>query len=187
MGSILINKSLEQTINTLIDIIAHTKYGAPVKAVDISKRLNIGFARIQLLLSTLKSAALVQAIKGRDGGYLLAKEPHDITITDIFSAVNETRSRKIFVKDLAKDTVESLENYFSNRLFKVSSSFSEKNLLIDPPVERPLLEWKTRKPSKILPNNQKQVDTRRILITKAETHQIEKLGPNSIFEFSNYI
>jgi Rrf2 family protein len=187
MGSILINKSLEQTINTLVDIIAHTKYGAPVKAVDISKRLNIGFARIQLLLSTLKSAALVQAIKGRDGGYLLAKEPHDITITDIFSAVNETRSRKIFVKDLAKDTLESLENYFSNRLSKVFSSSSEKNVLIDTPIARPLLEWKTRKPTKALLSNQKQVDTRRILITKAETHQVEKLGPNSIFEFSNYI
>jgi Rrf2 family iron-sulfur cluster assembly transcriptional regulator len=40
-----INKSLEQTINTLIDITAYSRFGVPVRAIDIAKRQQLSLSR----------------------------------------------------------------------------------------------------------------------------------------------
>ena len=79
-----INRSLAQTINTLIDITAYSRFGEPVRAVDIANRQHLSLSWIEILLSILKSACLIQAAKDRRGGYFLAKDPQSMTIKDVF-------------------------------------------------------------------------------------------------------
>ena len=182
-----INKSLEQTINTLIDIVAYSRFGVPVKAIDIAKRQHLSLSRTEILLSTLRSACLIRSAKGRRGGYFLAKDPQSMTIQDVFFAVNHTRSRKIYMNDLAKEMMDSFEGYLRDCLAKISTSSPGKNVRTQPILMQSLPVWDSHKYQiKSGPINNKW-DTQSVVRTKAEIQKTEKLGPNSIFDFSNYL
>lgn len=96
-----INKSLEQMINTLIDITACLRFGVSLMAIDIVKRHCFYLSRIEIMLSTLKTAYLIRAAKVRRRRYCLAKDPECMTIKKVFLAVNYAKSRKISNNDLA--------------------------------------------------------------------------------------
>jgi len=182
-----INKSLEQTINTLIDITAYSRFGVPVRAIDIAKRQQLSLSRTEILLSTLKSAYLIRAAKGRRGGYFLAKDPQSMTMNDVFLAVNHTRSRKISINDLAKEMMDSFENYLRDCLTTISSTSSGLSARAQLADMQSLPAWDIQKHQiKEIPIKSKW-DTQSVVITKAEMQKIVKLGPNSIFDFSNYL
>jgi Rrf2 family iron-sulfur cluster assembly transcriptional regulator len=181
-----INKSLEQTINTLIDITAYSRFGVPVRAIDIAKRQHLSLSRIEILLSALKSAYLIRAAKGRRGGYFLAKDPECMTIQDVFMAVNHTRSRKISMNDLANELIDSFESYLRDCLSTITAISSAQNVKNRPLYIQNLPAWDAQKYLiKEIPEK-KNWDTQSVLITKAEMQKVEKLGPNSIFDLSNY-
>jgi len=182
-----INKSLEQTINTLIDVTAYSRFGVPVRAIDIAKRQHLSLSRIESLLSTLKSACLIRSAKGRRGGYYLAKDPQSMTITDVFLAVNHSRSRKIPINDLAKEMMDSFETYLRDCLTMITASPSGKNTRTQLVAMQSLPAWDAQKfQIKSAPIKGKW-DTQSVVRTKAEMQKAEKLGPNSIFDFSNYL
>lgn len=182
-----INRSLEQTINTLIDITAYSRYGVPVRAIDIAKRQHLSLSRIEILLSALKSAYLIRAAKGRRGGYYLAKDPQSMTIKDVFLAVNHCRSRKVIFSDLAKEMIESFENYMHDCLSKISAASSAKEARTRPIPIQSLPAWDAQKYQIKTQIQKGRWDEQTVLITKAELQKVEKIGPNSIFDFSNYL
>ena len=182
-----INRSLEQTINTLIDITAYSRFGVPVRAIDIAKRQHLSLSRIEILLSALKSAYLIRAAKGRRGGYYLAKDPQSMTIKDVFLAVNHYRSRKVIFSDLAKEMIESFESYMHDCLSKISASSPAKEAGTQPMQIQSLPSWDAQKYQIKTQIQKGKWDEQRVLITKAELQKIEKIGPNSIFDFSNYL
>lgn len=96
-----INKSLEQTINTLIDITACLRFGVSLMAIDIVKRHCFYLSRIKIMISTLKTAYLIRAAKVLRRRYCLAKDPECMTVKKVFLAVNYAKSRKISNNDLA--------------------------------------------------------------------------------------
>lgn len=182
-----INRSLEQTINTLIDIAAYSRFGVAVRAIDIAKRQHLSLSRTEILLSTLKSAYLIRAAKGRRGGYFLAKDPQSMTIKDVFLAVNHSRSRKISMNDLAQEMMDSFESYLRDCLTKITTISSGKISRTQLVPIQSLPVWDAKKYQiKPIPIKGKW-DTQSVVITKAELQKAEKLGPNSIFDFSNYL
>jgi Rrf2 family iron-sulfur cluster assembly transcriptional regulator len=182
-----INRSLEQTINTLIDITAYSRFGVPVRAIDIAKRQHLSLSRMEILLSALKSAYLIRAAKGRRGGYYLAKDPQSMTIKDVFLAVNHFRSRKVVITDLAKEIIESFESYMRDCLSKITVASSANDVRTRPFQIETIPAWDSQKYQlNEIPKKDKW-DTQSVLITKAEMQKAEKLGPNSIFDFSNYV
>lgn len=57
--------------------------GAPVSIKTISKRQNISECYLEQLFSPLRKANLIISVRGAQGGYILSKEPKDITVADI--------------------------------------------------------------------------------------------------------
>ena len=55
----------------------------PVSAAFIAKRQDLSVAYLEQLLHRLKKQGLVSSIRGPRGGYVLAKEPHRITMSEI--------------------------------------------------------------------------------------------------------
>lgn len=182
-----INRSLEQTINTLIDITAYSRFGVPVRAIDIAKRQHLSLSRMEIVLSALKSAYLIRAAKGRRGGYYLAKDPQNMSIKDAFLAVNHFRSRKVVITDLAKEIIESFESYMRECLSKTSTAASAKEARTRPMQVQALPVWDAQKYQIKTQPIKGKWDEQTVLITKAELQRVEKIGPNSIFDFSNYL
>lgn len=182
-----INRSLEHTINTLIDITAYSRFGVPVRAIDIAKRQKLSLSRMEILLSALKSAYLIRAAKGRRGGYYLAKDPQSMTMKDVFLAVNHFRSRKVDITDFAKEIIDSLESYMRDCLSRITVASSAKDSRIRLFQIETIPAWDLQKYQlqEILIKD--KWDEQSVVITKAEMQKVQKLGPNSIFDFSNYL
>ena len=61
----------------------------PVPLRDISLRQNISLVYLEQIFSKLKKNNIVKSIRGTNGGYILTRNPEQIKLSNIFSAVDE--------------------------------------------------------------------------------------------------
>ena len=61
----------------------------PVSLRDISLRQNISLVYLEQIFSKLKKNNIVKSIRGANGGYILTRDPDQIKLSNIFSAVGE--------------------------------------------------------------------------------------------------
>ena len=61
----------------------------PISLRDISLRQNISLVYLEQIFSKLKKNNIVKSIRGTNGGYILAKDPEQIKLLNIFSAIDE--------------------------------------------------------------------------------------------------
>lgn len=59
----------------------------PMQNKDIAKRADIPKNYLEQLLPLLRQAGLIKSIRGANGGFMLAKNAKDISIKDIFIAL----------------------------------------------------------------------------------------------------
>ncbi|MCK4752528.1 MAG: Rrf2 family transcriptional regulator [Planctomycetes bacterium] len=59
----------------------------PLQIKVIAKRQDISVKYLEQLMAMLKSAGLVKSVRGSKGGYLLAKTPNQIKLSDCFKAL----------------------------------------------------------------------------------------------------
>ncbi|MEL7039133.1 MAG: Rrf2 family transcriptional regulator [Cyanobacteria bacterium J06592_8] len=67
----------------LLELAAHYPQGEPCQIRQIAQQHNIPERYLEQLLATLKRSGLVRSQRGAKGGYLLAKEPSQITLLDV--------------------------------------------------------------------------------------------------------
>ena len=61
----------------------------PVSLSDISNNQNIELTYLEQIFRKLRLAGIVKSIRGRNGGYLYAKDPANISIKEVMHAVDE--------------------------------------------------------------------------------------------------
>ncbi|MDU1687639.1 MAG: Rrf2 family transcriptional regulator, partial [Clostridium perfringens] len=61
--------------------------GSPVSIKSISQRQNISEYYLEQLFSSLRKAKLIKSIRGAQGGYILNRQPEDITVSDIIEVL----------------------------------------------------------------------------------------------------
>ena len=61
----------------------------PVSLSDISLNQNIEITFLEQIFRKLRIAGIVKSIRGRNGGYLYAKDPANISIKEVMHAVDE--------------------------------------------------------------------------------------------------
>ena len=76
-------------LKAILDIAFHHSAG-PVQRRQIAQRQGIPTDYMDQILMKLRAAGLIQSLRGRDGGYHLAKEADKISILDVLEAVEET-------------------------------------------------------------------------------------------------
>ena len=105
----------------------------PVSLNEISLRQNISLSYLEQLFSKLKSEKLVKSIRGPLGGYRLEKNPRDIKISNIISAVDEQIKTLNCKKDSKKGcngkTVKCItHNLWDDLENHINEFFENKNL-----------------------------------------------------------
>jgi len=74
-------------VRMMIDLAGH--FGEkPVFLKDVAARENISEKYLSLIVIPLRSAGLIRSIRGARGGYVLAREPKDISLRNIVEAVD---------------------------------------------------------------------------------------------------
>jgi len=76
-------------VSAIVDLAKHKDTG-PITLASISERQFISLSYLEQLFRKLRENELVESVRGPGGGYLLAKEPRDISIADVMKAVNES-------------------------------------------------------------------------------------------------
>ena len=61
----------------------------PVSLRDISLRQNISLVYLEQIFSKLRKNNIVKSTRGTNGGYILTRDPGQIKLSNIFSAVDE--------------------------------------------------------------------------------------------------
>ena len=103
----------------------------PVSLRDISLRQNISLVYLEQIFSKLKNNNIVKSIRGTNGGYILTRDPGQIKLSNIFSAVDEKvktlqckreskrgcngRSTKCITHYLWEDLEMHINNFFDQK------------------------------------------------------------------------
>ena len=83
-----LNSRSRYAVMALADIASFNMQN-PVSLRDISLRQNISLVYLEQIFSKLKKNNIVKSIRGTNGGYVLTKDPEQIKLSNIFSAVDE--------------------------------------------------------------------------------------------------
>ena len=105
----------------------------PISLRDISLRQNISLVYLEQIFSKLKKNNIVKSIRGTNGGYILAKDPEQIKLLNIFSAVDEkvktVRCRRESKKGCnGKLTKCITHNLWDDLEMHINNFFDKKNL-----------------------------------------------------------
>ena len=105
----------------------------PISLRDISLRQNISLVYLEQIFSKLKKNNIVKSIRGTNGGYILAKDPEQIKLLNIFSAVDETvktvRCKRESKKGCNGKLTKCITHYLWDDLeFHINDFFDKKNL-----------------------------------------------------------
>jgi Rrf2 family cysteine metabolism transcriptional repressor len=73
-------------VRALLELAIDYKQG-PLQIKTIAEREKISNKYLEQLISLLKTAGLVLSIRGPKGGYVLAKPPQDIKLSDVFAVL----------------------------------------------------------------------------------------------------
>ncbi len=72
----------------LLSLTLHTDESGPTSVRDIADRTGLPQPYLEQILLALKGAGLVRSKRGVGGGYVLARDPSEIRLSDIVSAVD---------------------------------------------------------------------------------------------------
>ena len=72
----------------LLSLALHRETDVPTSVRDIAERTGLPQPYLEQILLALKGAGLVRSKRGVGGGYVLAREPQEITLGQIVSAVD---------------------------------------------------------------------------------------------------
>ena len=73
----------------MIDLAVHFNEG-PIRASAIARRQGLSQKYLEALLANLKAAGLVRTVRGKLGGYALARDPRTISILEILRPLGDS-------------------------------------------------------------------------------------------------
>ena len=105
----------------------------PISLRDVSLRQNISLVYLEQIFSKLKKNNIVKSIRGTNGGYILSKDPEQIKLSTIFSAVEEkvktVQCKKESKKGCNGKLTKCITHYLWDELeMHINDFFDKKNL-----------------------------------------------------------
>ncbi|WP_456488190.1 Rrf2 family transcriptional regulator [Caminibacter pacificus] len=127
----IFTKSTAYTLQALVEL---SKFDKPVDVTKLSELTELPKPFLAKLLQTLSKKGFVKSFKGIHGGFVLAKEPKDIKITDVFSAMEDKESLVFYcsknINDCTRDRggVCSLWPFFAKLESEISKILDKYTL-----------------------------------------------------------
>ncbi|MGI6208237.1 MAG: Rrf2 family transcriptional regulator [Anaerolineae bacterium] len=78
----------DYALQIVIDAALHQD-GEPITRRQVSSRLNLALPTLSRLLADLRQAGILESIRGRGGGYRLARRPSEVSVQAVLSAIGE--------------------------------------------------------------------------------------------------
>lgn len=127
----------KNALKFMLDLATYSR-GQPVRLKDIARRQHISEKYLEQIVSGIQKAALVQSLRGKNGGYTLKYPPEEYTVGQILKAVegNMSPTECVGENGIACENKETCVNYkVWERLVAAINSVLEEITLKD------MLEW----------------------------------------------
>lgn len=102
-------------LQAIMDLVTNS-HGKAIKLEDISSRQKISLHYLEQLFRKLRIVGVVKSVRGPGGGYVLGREPSNITVKEILLGVDEQVTYVDLVRASLESTSEqkSLVNYLES-------------------------------------------------------------------------
>jgi Rrf2 family protein len=94
VGNVELSSRVEYALLALLELASHHPKESPLTVNEITASGEIPERYLDQILAVLRRAGIVQSLRGAKGGYLLAKEPWQITLLEVFCALEGDGSRQ---------------------------------------------------------------------------------------------
>ena len=91
--------------------LAENQEGGPVSLKDIAERENISIKYLEIIVSSLNKNGLLKSVRGKNGGYMLNREPKEYTIASILNSAEGNLSPVACFSDGNCDNAPSCKSY----------------------------------------------------------------------------
>ena len=88
MNDVKVSTRGDYASRALLSLALHAETEGPTSVRDIAERTALPQPYLEQILLALKGAGLVRSKRGVGGGYVLARPPSEITLSEIISAVD---------------------------------------------------------------------------------------------------
>ena len=127
-----LNTRCRYAVMALADIATFNRQN-PVSLRDVSLRQNISLVYLEQIFSKLKKNNIVKSIRGTNGGYILTRNPEQIKLSNIFSALDEkiktVQCKKESKKGCNGKLTKCITHYLWDDLeIHINDFFDKKNL-----------------------------------------------------------
>lgn len=78
--------SLEQAL-CIVALLGIQDRKIPLHSHLVAERLNISTSYLKKIVQKMVGSGIVKTVPGREGGIVLGRDPHDITLLDVFEAI----------------------------------------------------------------------------------------------------
>jgi Rrf2 family transcriptional regulator, cysteine metabolism repressor len=95
--------------HAVIELAQHYGQG-PVQCAEIAARQKIPEAYLDQLLSSLRRGGIIRSLRGPHGGHELARDPRELTLGDVVTALEGPVVPQEFVHDAGADTACAVRN-----------------------------------------------------------------------------
>ncbi len=128
-------------------------YGlGPVSLKKISEKYSISESYLEQLFAKLRKDGYIETVRGPQGGYLLAKDPNEITVGMILRTLEGdiTTSDCISKEVCSRESIcatrvifEKIENSINNVIDNITLAdmYKEKNTLMEETNEQETISW----------------------------------------------
>jgi Rrf2 family transcriptional regulator, cysteine metabolism repressor len=89
-----LSAKVEYALLALLELASHTKRDEPMQIKEIASRQGIPDRYLEQVFSSLRRAGIIHSQRGSKGGYLLSRDPWQITLLEVFSCLEESKSSK---------------------------------------------------------------------------------------------
>lgn len=89
-----LSSKVEYAVLALIELASHPKNKAPLTMGEITAKQTIPERYLEQILTSLRRRGVVQSQRGARGGFVLAREPWQITLLEIVILVEGERAEK---------------------------------------------------------------------------------------------
>jgi Rrf2 family protein len=131
-----VSTKVEYGLIAIIDIAMYSEENQSVTSIQISEHHNISKKFLEQIMTSLRTAKLVNALKGARGGYRLSKDPKDIRLTEILNALDVSILEDVSTDNAENSNIKDLINKniwqkMNQSLVEIADSITLKSLLDD--------------------------------------------------------
>ncbi|MEE4241653.1 MAG: Rrf2 family transcriptional regulator [Desulfopila sp.] len=113
----------------------------PQSSATISSSTGVNASKLRRLLADLAEIGVVTTTKGASGGYVLAREPENIHLQEIYCAIEDRKAFHLDVTSMTlgqSDDTSAINHYFLDLFAEIQIEIEEKmrNLTLESILER---------------------------------------------------